>query len=212
MLISGLVIAHQGAVHRLGDMFRLDGRHTRRVGNTRRCLHRGESLPCISTSESNNVILSLLTQGELRSQTAVVCHRPLHHLANILGIEWCESHHERSTEQGCDDGERGIFGRRSDEDDKSVLHTGQKCVLLCFRETMYFVEKKDRGTAGQLALDPGVIHDVSHIFHAGCDRGQLNKLATRRPGDNTRQCCFARSRWTPQDDGRSRPLAIRVGE
>ena len=97
--------------------------------------------------------------------------------------------------------ERGVFGRRADEDDIAGLDTRQKRVLLRLVEAVDFVDEDDRAAPGRLTEALGVGHDVANLFDAREHRAEGHESRFGRVGNNPGERRLARARRSPEDDG-----------
>ena len=92
----------------------------------------------------------------------------------------------------------GVFGGRPDQQDGAVFHIGQKPVLLCFVETVDFVDKQ-QGAFAVLASYFGGLEDFAQLRHAGKNRADLHKVQIGFRRKQTRDRGFANPGWTPEN-------------
>ena len=82
-------------------------------------------------------------------------------------VERLEHEHFRSREQRRVDLERGVLGRRADEDDVAGFDARQKRVLLRLVEAVNLVDEDDRAAAQAPAAILRRGHDVLDFLDAG---------------------------------------------
>src|SRR5690606_6976062 len=71
---------------------------------------------------------------------------------------------QRARKQRRDHREGGIFRRRSYQDDDTVFHAGQQCVLLGLVEAVDLVEEEHGGNPAQIAVILGLFDDSPDIL------------------------------------------------
>src|SRR5207245_1184184 len=96
------------------------------------------------------------------------------------------------------DFERGIFRRRPNQPDVSLLYVWKKCVLLSFIEAMNLVNENNRASA-ILPRPLRVGHHLFDFFDPGKHGAELDKLRASHTGNDFCQSGLARTRWSPED-------------
>ena len=120
-------------------------------------------------------------------------------MENLILSQGLEHVDPAAGEQRRNDFKRRIFRGGADQTDVALLHVGQKCILLCFIETMDLVNKND----GARAVLPGpfsVRHDLLYFLDPGQHGGKLNELRLGHVCDDLRQSGLARAWWSPEDE------------
>ena len=98
--------------------------------------------------------------------------------------------------------ERRIFGRRADQRNHALLDGAEQRILLRLVETVDFVDKQERRRRIEEMTLAGLLDHFAHLFHAGIDRRQREKLPVESRRHQPRQRRLADSRRSPQDKRR----------
>ena len=175
-------------------------------------LQRVERGPGVAASDAHQVGQSLVVElGVARAVTAPVLSvgqgaaQYRHHL--VVG-ERLELEYTGAGDQGRDDLEVGILGRRADEHDDAILDVGQQCVLLCPVPTVDLVHEQDRAPAVHPASLPGLLDDTPQVSHARQHGADGLEVAGGRISDDHRQRRFAGAWRPPEDEGGEQPISL----
>ena len=76
---------------------------------------------------------------------------------------------------------------------------GKECILLCFIEAVYFVDKDDCARA-ILARTLGVRHDLLDFLDTGQYCRELDEVGFGQVSDDLRQGRFSSARRPPEDE------------
>ena len=94
----------------------------------------------------------------------------------------------------------GVLGGGADENDASLLHKGEKGVLLRLVEAVNLIDKQQGG----LPHDPiglRLLHDLFDLFDAAGHSAEVNEVGSGLSCDNPGQRSLSNSRRAPEDHG-----------
>src|SRR5690606_12377526 len=105
-----------------------------------------ERVSSISSGEPHDVIDRIARQLDplLPVSSLLIAKRVLDDLLEVMRAERLEHENARTADERLVDLEVGVLGRRSDKDERAVLHVRQEGILLRLVEAMDLVDEKDR--------------------------------------------------------------------
>jgi hypothetical protein len=130
-----------------------------------------------------------------------VVERPPEDGQQLRLAEAPQHEHPRPREQRGVHLERGVLGRRADEDDGARLDVREERVLLRLVEAVNLVDEDDRALAARTARRLGRRHHLLDVLDArehGAERDETRLRAVR---DHARDGRLAGARRPPEDDG-----------
>src|SRR5919108_2732760 len=196
MAVLLLVVAHRPARQRLLRIRELDALRTSRARKFARRFERVERNTRVSATLRGNPFERLVVGFESRKTAIFVRECAIEDRPDVLRLERLEADEERPRHERRVHLEERIFGRRADEDDHAVLDGTEKRVLLSAVEAVDLVHEQDGSS--ELAR---VGDHLSHIGHAGRDRGQLRDRSFGAIGDDVRDRRLPDAGGAPQDRG-----------
>ncbi len=104
-------------------------------------------------------------------------------------------------DEGGVDGEEGIFGGGSDEDDEALLDVAEEDVLLGFVEAVDFVEEEDGAFGGVAETEFGFGEDFADFFDADGGGIEVDEMSLCVFGVEVGEGGFAGARGAVEDEG-----------
>ena len=104
-----------------------------------------------------------------------------------------------------------IFRSRSDEDNTSFFHKGQKCILLGLIKTMDFIYKYNR-LFSHMPGALGLVHHFLNFTDPTGNRTEINEFSLCAPGYYPGKSSLSHAGRSPEDHGRNHILINQAAE
>ena len=159
-------------------------------------LHRIQGSPRIPVCRLCQKFLSLLFQNcPVHSHPLFrIRHSPPHQLYDISLFKRFQLKDPGSGNQSSVHLKIRIFRGCADENKGSVLHKGQKIVLLALVETVNLIHKKDRLLPVHSKSVFGLLYRLLHVLFSGCGGINLGEAGAGGIGNHSRKRCLSSSR------------------
>ena len=125
----------------------------------------------------------------------------IHQLPDILLLQGLQLKNTRPGQQRPVHLKIWIFRGCADEDQRAVLHKGQKVVLLSLVETVNLVHEQDGFLPIHAHVVLGRMHHFLHVFFSGHRGVDLPEIGAGGVGDHLGQRGFSRARRSVKDNG-----------
>ncbi len=205
MLFAGLVVAEGFLRQRRIDRRAVDRPYAVRSGRRLRDdeFQRGEQRSGVPVPEGDQALPGLRRQpGFPRSQSdGPVRKGPVQDPSERVVGQRLQQHEDRAGQKRADHFERGILGRRADQDDRAPLDVRKKRILLSLVEAMDLVDEEHRLLALERQPVLRGLDDLPQLGNAPRHRRKRHEMGLRVPGDEMRQRRLARPRRPPKNHG-----------